>query len=437
MLGSECHPLDVTCTERQIAADIVRKSRPWKMNLMASSSATATQPARLYLAVNRYINVMDVQSLRPLSVLRNGKDEPATGDQTDDINYICTGMIGTEEVLVSVDDEGTVLVRYTRDLDIPPLVFRLLAMSANSWKITVWHLAADDPSSPHGDFPLGRRVRQRSLEGHTHNIPAIAFTNCGEQLCSTSIDGTCRLWNLRDGTCVYTHKLGVEWGWHVSTLTADFVTHVSFNYAQTVSEKLRAPSLQMLPGSFPLFDDDDEVDYHDDEASHASYETLKSDDSEPKKSQQWTEFVMCTDKTRVYLLARSEDRLEVLSKYDLTSLATRSRSPLRYFERANIAVKLDKIGAFFVASQDGRGILARMIRVCHDDPGEDTFHIAVEQALPDPHLRPMHPLLGATAVCLQEGSCVTYRLLLLYYDAVVLCYDIRRQEDFLHIELVL
>ena len=42
------------------------------------------------------------------------------------------------------------------------------------------------------------------LRGHENNIPNICFSACGRFLVSCSIDGTCRLWNVKTGELMQT-----------------------------------------------------------------------------------------------------------------------------------------------------------------------------------------------------------------------------------------
>ncbi|KAI8918121.1 hypothetical protein BC831DRAFT_516198 [Entophlyctis helioformis] len=92
----------------------------------------------------------------PLTVLQNphGVEQPSTA--------IRVGQLGTEEMLVSVDDNGNVRLFYTAHLSRPPICLltqdsawgcalhgpgRLLAVSSNAHIVRVYHLAAVESSS--------------------------------------------------------------------------------------------------------------------------------------------------------------------------------------------------------------------------------------------------------------------------------------------------
>ncbi|KAJ3308114.1 hypothetical protein HDU76_004127 [Blyttiomyces sp. JEL0837] len=119
------------------------------------------------------------------------------------INAIKIGFIGSEEVLVTVDDEGRVAVMFTMDLDRTPIRLsnsgsstwgiamhaktQLLAVSANSFRITLFDLGHHNNVGS----PLGY-VWRRELVGHGHNIPAIDFSSDGTLIGSCSIGSNLR-----------------------------------------------------------------------------------------------------------------------------------------------------------------------------------------------------------------------------------------------------
>jgi WD40 repeat protein len=61
------------------------------------------------------------------------------------------------------------------------------------------------------DAPLGEGCKQRELIGHTHNVPSISMSACGQWLASCSIDGTVRVWRLYDGQCIMQRRFGSAW----------------------------------------------------------------------------------------------------------------------------------------------------------------------------------------------------------------------------------
>ncbi|RPB25392.1 hypothetical protein L211DRAFT_848235 [Terfezia boudieri ATCC MYA-4762] len=151
------------------------------------------------------------------------------------INSITIGDLGVEEVLVSAHDDGDVCVWYTRDLTRIALRRnvgisawgvalhkgkRLLAVSANSHLIHVFHLGIGDKEhkaerarrTASNDMEMGGNgtINERPdepqwstnpvkiLEGHGHNIPSISFLDdaSGNWLVGTSIDGMVIVWDI-------------------------------------------------------------------------------------------------------------------------------------------------------------------------------------------------------------------------------------------------
>ncbi|CAJ0832821.1 20711_t:CDS:10 [Entrophospora sp. SA101] len=209
------------------------------------------------------------------------------------INAIKVGKIGYEEVLVSVNEPGDIVVWYTSNLDRRPLHFshntstwgialngpkRLLAVSANSHEITIFDLKGgnsiysdenndDQIEKNHDDSDdsldgsqqsRGRRVKMRYattttelsslqnkfgndeakyiLKGHNHNIPNISFSNCGRFLVSCSLDRTCRVWNVKTGEVISTRKVSSHGGW-----SACFVSTHSFVKVNSNIEFIKDP----------------------------------------------------------------------------------------------------------------------------------------------------------------------------------------------------
>ncbi|RKP06203.1 WD40-repeat-containing domain protein [Thamnocephalis sphaerospora] len=151
--------------------------------------------------------------------------------QVHTINAIHVGEIGPEEALVAVDESGRVSVWFTATLDQPPIRLEngvstwgiathgptyLLAVSANSFRITVWDLRDRSPEEKstmrvYPEAPLGEGCTRRTFSGHTHNIPSVDISPSGRWLVSCSIDGSCRIWRLRDGRCVKQRSLAPSW----------------------------------------------------------------------------------------------------------------------------------------------------------------------------------------------------------------------------------
>ncbi|MCJ1439806.1 MAG: hypothetical protein MMC23_000287 [Stictis urceolatum] len=77
---------------------------------------------------------------------------------------------------------------------------RLLAVSANSMKITVYAPALTSKGGT-GDGPDRSHDKEMSLSGHAHNVPCIAFCNTdadmhGKYLVSTDIEGSILIWDI-------------------------------------------------------------------------------------------------------------------------------------------------------------------------------------------------------------------------------------------------
>ncbi|KNE70510.1 hypothetical protein AMAG_14635 [Allomyces macrogynus ATCC 38327] len=180
-------------------------------------------------------------------------------DGTPTINQIRVGHFGEHEAIVAVDDFGRVMVWLTEFLHRPPIVLtvgqsawgiaihrdrHLLAVSCNSHDITVWSLRSHlHFSTLTGSKPLlGYEQSNRVLEGHVHNVPAIAFDPSGRFLASVSIDQSCKLWDLITGNVVWSRSFD-EWMWQV-----EFVPFDALDIAPPVDD---APPLTALDPSGP------------------------------------------------------------------------------------------------------------------------------------------------------------------------------------------
>jgi WD40 repeat protein len=126
------------------------------------------------------------------------------------------GEIGDEEVLVTTDDSGHVVVHFPKDnfsrspllLKVPMSAWgidthstkRLLAISCNALIVTVFHLGMGiegwewTTTSPEdGEIP------SIVMRQHTNNIPCVAFDQTGEYVVSGSLDCTIRMWDCKTG----------------------------------------------------------------------------------------------------------------------------------------------------------------------------------------------------------------------------------------------
>jgi len=199
---------------------------------------------------------------KPYAILGPSTMSAAPFDPDDEyhgINSLTVGELGSEEVLVSAHRNGDVVVWYTKELKLM-LHYnvgssawgvalhkerRLLAVSANSWKITVFELAVGEhreekgfesdgeeegdidacvderKSSRNGnlnDTEMLRNKERRTDDavvkckilqgGPKHNIPNVTFLDDenGQWLASASIDGTVVLWDIHSQSVVETCK---------------------------------------------------------------------------------------------------------------------------------------------------------------------------------------------------------------------------------------
>ncbi|KAI8924638.1 hypothetical protein BC831DRAFT_513155 [Entophlyctis helioformis] len=155
---NDVRPLRVAAVTEAWPLPGLNNARPWRMNLLAVSGQ---DPSKAFLALDDSIHVFEVAggpspaySDPPLTVLQT-----RTGAA---INAIRVGQLGTEEMLVSVDDNGNVRLFYTAHLSRPPICLltqdsawgcalhgpgRLLAVSSNAHIVRVYHLAAVESSS--------------------------------------------------------------------------------------------------------------------------------------------------------------------------------------------------------------------------------------------------------------------------------------------------
>ncbi|CAG8605121.1 7621_t:CDS:2 [Acaulospora morrowiae] len=225
----------------------------WKMNLAAVSTRDRET---LFVAVDDVIFVYSLSQFEEFEENKSTREpkEPIrklrrnwNDSENQTINAIKVGMLGQEEMLVCVDDSGGICLWYTADLNRRPIFLsndestwgialqgqkRLLAVSANSYNITIYNLKAHVNQSECVNNHKGslrsskstilRRfsdvvemgdVPQYSLVGHSHNIPSISFSPCGNFLVSCSIDCSCRIWNVQTGEIIVSRDVSRLWGW--------------------------------------------------------------------------------------------------------------------------------------------------------------------------------------------------------------------------------
>ncbi|KAN0009008.1 hypothetical protein ACTFIU_008898 [Dictyostelium citrinum] len=179
----------------------------WKLNLMAVSYNSKY----IFTAESDVINVRNIDN--PNIIIRTFAMD--TMEMT--INQIRLGILDGEEVLVSVDEGGFVRIIFVNDFDREVIRLYnhgvstwgialcpskpLIAVSANSHKITIWNL--DDENPQQTKFILPK---------HKHNIPSVDFSPCGNYLVSVSIDKNIRIWDVNKRQLLRIQTLA-QWCW--------------------------------------------------------------------------------------------------------------------------------------------------------------------------------------------------------------------------------
>jgi len=92
------------------------------------------------------------------------------------------------------------------------------ATSANSHSISLWSSMPPEEVREEEASQTGASLTATELHGHTHNIPALAFSPLGQYLASVSIDTTARLWevgrmDMGSGSCLAEAVVSPFWNW--------------------------------------------------------------------------------------------------------------------------------------------------------------------------------------------------------------------------------
>ncbi|KAF9390214.1 hypothetical protein CPC16_005260 [Podila verticillata] len=242
-----------------------------RMNLIASSQ---DDPRLLFVANQSNVLVYCYSTFtpnQPPKLIQTLSDPRNTQHNEMDtvINAIRVGYLGTEEIVTTVNHSGGVCVWFTMRLQKDPFLLsasesawglaihsdqRIIAVSTNAHLIDVFHFGVDttisqsrtlapDPSAGPSTSTLSES--HQVLRGHLHNIPCVAFSPCGRFLASTSLDGTCRTWNIASGKETQHASFGDLWGWGVSFVDQDAWTTV------TRKEYKAIPKSHLQPGQLP------------------------------------------------------------------------------------------------------------------------------------------------------------------------------------------
>ncbi|KAG0169970.1 hypothetical protein DFQ28_003342 [Apophysomyces sp. BC1034] len=222
-----------------------------RMNLCASSQC---DPCTFFVAVDYRVLVYTIDNIyspfkEPKKILESPNAARVGGGLESPfvINAVKVGNMLDEEILVTVSECGEICVWKTGALDKPPTILNnhsstwgiaihgeqgLIAVSANNFKITIFnYLEITRPGHQRKKNVL-KEEKQIELEGHSHNIPNIDFSQSGRYIASCSIDKTCRVWDILKKKCitkrkaVYSDRETNSWGWSVK-----FVPRGSFKYA--------------------------------------------------------------------------------------------------------------------------------------------------------------------------------------------------------------
>lgn len=203
----------------------------WRMNLCAVSEEI---PCTFFVAMNHRVNVYSLDTIHSpfkdpkMSLMSRGaRQSGGASGSPYIINAIKIGRLLEKEVLVTVAENGEVCIYRTENLQEPPMIINngistwgiaihaeqgLIAVSANNWKITVFNLVEMTRDNP----IYGRRSRREPenflksqpvvvLVGHNNNIPNIDFNESGRYLASSSIDQSCKVWDITTQEVV-THR---------------------------------------------------------------------------------------------------------------------------------------------------------------------------------------------------------------------------------------
>ncbi|KAJ2848038.1 hypothetical protein IWW36_003529 [Coemansia brasiliensis] len=199
-------------------------------------AAASSQQDLLFVAQGRHILVFRIRHHARLPVLVIRLLYPGTHVPEDEINSITLEKIYGRETLVAVYDSGlTVAWCVHKEFSIlwiaqnPESTWgcaissatNMIATSANSHNIYLLSAAQGIPmprpanadaatdkvsiETSRNDIPQFQGEHY-TFQGHSDNVPCVAFSASGKYLASASIDGSFRVWSLESKACVFTFR---------------------------------------------------------------------------------------------------------------------------------------------------------------------------------------------------------------------------------------
>ncbi|KAJ1943632.1 hypothetical protein GGF37_002558 [Kickxella alabastrina] len=204
-----------------------QNATPWRLNLTAVSS----QNSLVAVAIDRHVSIFDIGHYGRIPTFRQklAYPDPIYDDK---INAISLDVLGGRETVIAVYDsgrsiawalEGEFSVVWDHHGQISTWgcsihsATNTVATSSNAHVIDVYRLnvggargdMANDNSENHQLLAEGFQ-----LEGHTKNVPHIAFSAGGKYIASASIDSTIRVWSLRSRQLAFAFRYS-QWCWAV------------------------------------------------------------------------------------------------------------------------------------------------------------------------------------------------------------------------------
>lgn len=163
----------------------------------------------------------DIVNPTPPEVIRRPYGARPGPFDTSDINALVTSFLGTQEVLISVDGLGRIIIRFLDDLEMRPLI---LNVGSSTWGITIHDrvLAASANSHEVYMFNLGQQIGESStrptndklrLVGALSNIPNISISSDGNWVASVDVRASVNIWQVHD--CDYNRTEVIQSRFHI------------------------------------------------------------------------------------------------------------------------------------------------------------------------------------------------------------------------------